>query len=338
MCSRGVTGGGSSSAPRGTMAMPRRGRAAAAAERLREEAGLGDAPGAQRVLAGGEAQRVHGYHQVAGVGGAPGAAAAPAVAVARGDRLALDHEAHVAAETAPAHAARRVERIAAREAGSVEAGRVGVEGRQAVLDLEPRRAAGGEDVRERALAGVAVQAAGGHVDATVRERRRKRRAAVRAEVAVHAGGGFEAPGRAPLLPVEPLRRDPHQGGESRSVGLAAEAAVAVVHQLERRLDAEDVRAAQTTPFDHSLPSRRAGEHRGAAGGRRRVPTGRPAGHRLDCDPCDARCCSWRCCWPRAPGPTARRSGPRPRTSRSRARTARSIRSRSTAKAPIVVSP
>ena len=115
--------------------------------------------GKDQILAAGEAETVGGDEQVGGMRRRAGFAAAGAVAIHRPQRLAGDCVADAAAQAAPARTASRIERRTIRQCRRVDAFGIGVELRQLIVDLEPRRLGGGEDVRDRPFARVALDVA-----------------------------------------------------------------------------------------------------------------------------------------------------------------------------------
>src|SRR5262249_29678938 len=121
-------------------------------------------------------------------------------------------------------------------------------------DLVPRRLRGDEDVRLRAHAGIVVEEAGGEEHAPV-HLTGERRAAAATEGSCTTGGDSVL---VDLLlathPAEPLRRHAEGARERRAVMLAAHRAVAVPHELERRVGLEGDVATQAAAMDRHVPS------------------------------------------------------------------------------------
>src|SRR5438132_105794 len=230
-------------------------RATRAAERLREALRLRDLVRHDQLLASQPAEVRERDEEVRRVRRSAGLPTARAVAVRdrTGDR-APDLVRDPAAEAAPACLAGDGLRAALEGNGLAHAGWKGVEARQGIRDLVPRRLRGDEDVRLRAHLGIVVQEAR-RDEHDLAGLSRHRGAAPTAErtgtpgrrlVAANAFGAAQ--------PAEPARVHREGARERRAVVLAAHRAVTVPHELEGGVGLEGDVATQTGAPDSHVSS------------------------------------------------------------------------------------
>ena len=110
-------------------------RATSPAEGLGKEAGLGNLELPDFSLTVGETQIFCVDHQIACVSSAAGPVAAHAMAMPRRNRPPFEDEADLAAKTASPHPTRWIEWLPSLASRRIDTGRVGIEGRQVILDL-----------------------------------------------------------------------------------------------------------------------------------------------------------------------------------------------------------